>query len=63
MFEEDLISTSQLSSSVIVTSFMGGFWKLTKGAMVIALGKKEGTFCLTLGSLSTITVISLKVKV
>lgn len=46
MFEEDLISTSQLSSSVIVTSFMGDFWKLTKGAMVIARGKKEGRYFL-----------------
>ena len=40
----NLISIGQLDDEGHVVTFMGGLWKITKGAMAVVLGKKEGTY-------------------
>ena len=54
----NLISVGQLSDSGIVTSFTKDSWKMTKGALVMARGKKEGTLYVTSGTHSAIMVAS-----
>ena len=54
--KRNLISVGQLASSGHVTVFADDFWKVTKGSMVVARGKKEGTLYLTNSSTSSIAV-------
>ena len=54
----NLISVGQLSACGMVTSFTADSWKMSKGAMVVARGKKEGTLYVSLGSYSRIAVAS-----
>lgn len=41
-FKINLIYVGQLASSEHTTTFTGNMWKVTKGALVIARGKKIG---------------------
>ena len=45
------------------TTFSGDVCKITKGAMVMAHGKKEGTLYMTSGSDASISVVSSDVGV
>ena len=45
--KRNLISVRQLNNSGYTTTFNYNNWKVTKGAMVVARGQKEGTFYLT----------------
>lgn len=54
--KRNLISVGQLASSGYVTVFADDFWKVTKGSMVVARSKKEGTIYLTNNSTSFIAV-------
>ena len=42
----------------MVTSFRADSWKMSKGAMVVARGKKESTLYVSSGSYSRIAVAS-----
>ena len=41
--KRNLISVGQLDDEGHAILFVGGTWKVTKGAMVLARGKKTGT--------------------
>jgi len=43
----NLIFVGQLDDEGHVMLFIGGTWKVTKGAMVLTRGKKTGTLCMT----------------
>ena len=53
---KNLISVSQLASEGYTTVFHGDHWKISKGAMIIARGKKSGTLYKTAGACHLITV-------
>ena len=53
---KNLISVSQLSSDGYTTVFHGDDWKISKGAMTIARGKKSGTLYKTTGACHLIAV-------
>ena len=45
--KRNLISVGQLDSKEYTTTFSSNSWKITKGAMMVARGQKEGTLYLT----------------
>jgi len=45
--KKNLISVGQLDDSSHSILFSGGMWKVLKGAMVLAHGKKTGTLYMT----------------
>ena len=45
--KKNLISFGELDDEGFVTTFVNGCWKITKGAMVIAWGRKMGTLYMT----------------
>ncbi len=45
--KKNLISIGQLASDGYVTTFIGDKWKISKGAMTIARGTKNGTLYTT----------------
>ena len=51
----------QLLESSYVTTFTSDSWKMTKGVMVMAPWKEEGTLCVTSSSNGAISVISSEV--
>ena len=51
-----MISAGQLDDEGHAILFVGGTWKVTKGAMVLARGKKTGTLYMTSSSRDTIAV-------
>ena len=53
---KNLISIGQLASEGYTTTFHGDDWKISKGAMTIAHGKKSGTLYMTAGARCSITV-------
>ena len=59
--KRNLISISQLMDGGTKITFNVAVCKITKGAMVIAYGKREGTLYMTLGSGASILVALLKV--
>ena len=52
----NLIFVGQLNDEGHAILFVGGTWKVTKGAMVLAHGKKTGTLYMTSSSRDTIAV-------
>ena len=52
----NLISIGQLDDEGHAILFVGGTWKVTKGARVLARGKKTGTLYMTLSLRDTIAV-------
>ena len=52
--KKNLISVGQLDESGHSINFAGGMWKVSKGAMVLARGKKTGTLYMTSASGDTI---------
>ena len=52
----NLISVGQLDDEGHAILFVGGTWKVTKGARVLARGKKTGTLYMTLSPRDTIVV-------
>ena len=52
----NLISVGQLDNEGHAILFVGGAWKVTKGARVLARGKKTGTLYMTSGPRDTIAV-------
>ena len=52
----NLISVGQLDDEGYAIIFVGGTWKVTKGARVLACGKKTGTLYMTLSLRDTIAV-------
>ena len=52
----NLISVGQLDDEGHVILFIGGTWKVTKGARVLARGKKTGTLYMTSSPRDTIAV-------
>ena len=52
----NLISIGQLDDEWHAILFVGGTWKVTKGARILARGKKTGTLYMTLSPRDTITV-------
>ena len=52
----NLIFVGQLNNEGHAILFVGGTWKVTKGAMVLARGKKIGTLYMTSSSRDTIAV-------
>ena len=52
----NLISVGQLDDEGHAIIFVGGTWKVTKGARVLACGKKTGTLYMTLSLRDTIAV-------
>uniref|UniRef100_A0A2N9IPG8 Integrase catalytic domain-containing protein n=1 Tax=Fagus sylvatica TaxID=28930 RepID=A0A2N9IPG8_FAGSY len=54
--KRNLISVGQLDTEGHAILFMGGTWKITKGAMVVARGKKTGTLYMTTSPRDTIAV-------
>ena len=53
---KNLISVEQLDDEGHAILFVGGTWKVTKGARVLAYGKKTGTLYMTSSSKDTIAV-------
>ena len=53
----NLISVGQLDDEGHAILFVGGTWKVTKGARVLAHGKKTGTLYMTLSPRDTIAVV------
>ena len=49
-----MIFVGQLNDEGHAILFVGGTWKVTKGAMVLARGKKTGTLYMTSSSRDTI---------
>lgn len=45
--KRNLISVGQLDDEAYAISFVGDLWKITKGTMVVARGKKVGTLYMT----------------
>lgn len=60
--KKNLISVGQLKDSGIVTIFASDTWKMTKGAMVVARGKREGTLYVMSVTYSVITITSSEVE-
>ena len=56
-----LISMGQIDDEGYTTVFGGGQWKVIKGALVVARGKKVGTLYLTPGQTDTIAVATYSV--
>ncbi|GMY07505.1 GAG-pre-integrase domain-containing protein [Fagus crenata] len=54
--KRNLISVGQLDTEGHATLFVDGTWKITKGAMVVARGKKTGTLYMTTSPRDTIAV-------
>ncbi|MGV8048395.1 hypothetical protein PJP07_29780, partial [Mycobacterium kansasii] len=54
----NLILVGQLADAGYVTTFTSDSWKITKGALVISRGKKEGTLYVTTGSYSSLVIAS-----
>lgn len=54
--KRNLISVGYLTSSGYSMVFTGDSWKITKGALVVACGKKEGTLYLMRNTSSFISV-------
>jgi hypothetical protein len=54
--KRNLISVGQLDIEGHAILFVGGTWKITKGAMVVARGKKTGTLYMTTSPRDTIAV-------
>ena len=52
----NLISVGQLDDEGHAILFVGGTWKVTKGVMVLARGKKTGTLYITSSPRDTIVV-------
>ena len=52
----NLIFVGQLNDEGHAILFVGGTWKVTKGAMVLARGKKIGTLYMNSSSRDTIAV-------
>ena len=52
----NLISVGQLDDESHAILFVGGTWKVTKGARVLARGKKTGTICMTSSPRDTIVI-------
>lgn len=52
----NLISVGQLSEGGVVTSFTSDAWKMSKGALTLARGKKDGTLYVSTGTYSSIAV-------
>ena len=59
----NLISVGQLEDGGMMTTFDGDVCKITKGAMVMAHDKKEGTLCMKSDSGASILVASLELDV
>ena len=53
---KNLISVGQLASDGYTTIFDGDHWKISKGAMIVARGKKNGTLYKTAGAFHLIAV-------
>ena len=53
----NLISVGQLDDEGYAILFVGGTWKVTKGARVLARGKKTGTMYMTSSPRDTIAVV------
>ena len=53
---KNLISVGQLASEGYTTIFHGDDWKISKGAMTVAGGKKSGTLYMTSRACCSITV-------
>ena len=51
-----MISVGQLNDEGHAILFVGGTWKVTKGARVLARGKKTGTLYMTLSPRDTIAI-------
>ena len=54
--KRNLISVGQLNDERHVILFIGGTWKVTKGARLLACGKKTGTLYMTSSPRDTIAV-------
>ena len=54
--KRNLISVGQLDTKGHAIFFVGGTWKITKGAMVVARGKKTGTLYMITSPRDTIAV-------
>ena len=52
-----MISVRQLDDEGHAILFVGGTWKVTKGARVLAHGKKTGNLCMTSSPRDTIAVV------
>ena len=52
----NLISIGQLDDKRYAILFVGGTWKVTKGSMVLAYGRRIGTLYMTSSPRDTITV-------
>ena len=61
--KRNLISIGQLADGGMKTTFDGNVCKITKGAMVMAHRKKEGTLYMTSGSVASISIASLEADV
>ena len=55
--KRNLISVGQLDDEGHLVIFMGGLWKITKGAMVVAHGKKEGTLYMTMNNRDAVVAV------
>ncbi|BBH07646.1 Toll-Interleukin-Resistance domain family protein [Prunus dulcis] len=53
---KNLISVGQLASEGYTTIFHGDDWKISKGAMMVARGKKSGTLYMTAGARCSIAI-------
>ena len=53
----NLISVGQLDDEGHAILFIGGTWKVTKGARVLACGKKTDTLYMTLSPRDTIAIV------
>ena len=53
----NLISVRQLNDEGHAILFVGGTWKVTKGARVLAHGKKTGTLYMTLSPRDIIAIV------
>ena len=51
-----MISVEQLDNKGHAILFVGGTWKVTKGAMVLARGRKTGTLYMTSSPRDTIAI-------
>ena len=59
---QNLIFIGQLSTSGVITSFMKDSWKMTREALVLSHGKKEGTLYVTLVTHSALMITSPGIK-
>ena len=55
--KRNLISVEQLDDEGHAILFVGGTWKVTKGARVLARGKKTGTLYMTSSPRNTVAVV------